>query len=192
MGFVRNKNPLQVVEALIVMPYGGRALNKLDIYNAFGRIGAIRSQLTFFYSRDGYAPLFEESTRLYYGRRNRPIPDPPPATALPSSETVYIRLKDTFSITYFLRGNLTTGQHGITYSLTNSATIWFLLFPVMRPERFAAILYVEPIAEGMLVYSVAGIAIPEFIANRTNLAANINRYVTVFMNWLNDGFRSMQ
>ena len=191
LGTVMDKNPLQLVEALVVVPYSRRILSKLDAYNAIGRIGDIRNQLIYSYSRDMYIPLFEESTRLYNGRRNRPIPDPPPATELPCSETVYIRLRDTFFGTTYLRGSLTTGSYGITYYLTNNAAIWFLLFPVMRAERFAAILYVEPVAEGMLVYSVAGIAIPEFIANRVNLAANIDRRITVFMNWLSTSFRSM-
>ena len=60
----------------------------------------------------------------------------------------------------------------------------------MRAERFAVIFYVEPVREGILVYSVAGVAIPEFIANRANLAENINNHITVFMDWLYAGFRS--
>jgi len=67
-----------------------------------------------------------------------------------------------------------------------------LMFPVMRAERFAAIFYVEPVAEGMLVYSVAGMAIPEFIANRMNLAASIDMRVTVFFNWLSAGFGAVR
>ena len=189
---VREKNPTQLIEALVVVPYSGRVLTKLDAYNVIGMIQGISDQKIFSYSRETFIPLFEESTRLYNGRRNQPIPDPPPATVLPDSETVYIRLKDTFFGNTFLRGNLTTGRYGITYHLTNNAAVWFLMFPVMRAERFAAILYVEPIAEGMLVYSVAGIAIPEFIANRINLAANIDRRISVFMNWLSDGFWSMR
>jgi hypothetical protein len=61
----------------------------------------------------------------------------------------------------------------------------------MRAEKFIAVLYVEPLREGMLVYSVAGIDIPEFIADRINLAINIDRRLTVFLNWLSDGFRSI-
>ena len=189
---VMNKNPVQLVEALFVVPYSSRILNKLDAYNAIGRIENIRNHLIFSRSRDMYMYLFEESTRLYNGRRNRPIPDPPPSTVLPASETVYIRLRDAFFGTTYLRGNLTTGRHGITYSLTNNAAIWFLMFPVMRAERFAAIFYVEPVAEGMLVYSVAGMAIPEFIANRMNLAASIDMRVTVFFNWLSAGFGAVR
>jgi len=185
------KNPTQLVEALIVVPYSGRTLNKLDAYNVIGSIGSLSAHMFFSYAREMYVPLFEESTRLYQGRRNRPIPDPPPATALPSSEIVYLRLRDASFGTTFLRGTLTTGRYGITYFLTNNAAVWFLMFPVMRAERFAAILYLEPVAEGMLVYSVAGIAVPEFIANRMNLGASIDRRVTVFLNWLSHGLRSI-
>ena len=190
MSAVMEKSPTQLVEALVVIPYTRRTLNLLDIYNAIGRIQSISEQLIYSPSRGGYIPLFEQSTRLDGGRRNRPIPDPPPATILPSSETMYINLRDTFFGNTYFRGSLSTGRHGITYYMTNNTAIWFLVFPVMRAERFAAILYVEPIAEGTLVYGMAGIDIPEFIADRVNLGFQINRRVSVLINWLRDGFRS--
>ena len=192
LSIVMGKNPSQLIEALIVIPYGGRRLTKLDAYNAIGRIENISRQTIFSRPRDAHVQVFEESTRLDGGRRSRPIPDPPPATILPSSEIVYIRLRDTSFGNTFFRGTLTTSPHGITYYLTNNAAIWFLMFPVMRAERFSAILYVEPVAEGMLVYSVAGITVPDFIANRINIAANIDRRVTIFLNWLTEGLGAVR
>jgi len=192
LGTIRDSNPVQTVEALVVVPYSGRTLNTLDAYNAIGRIQNISNYLVYSSSRDRFIPLFEESTRLDNGQRNRPIPDPPPATRLPASETMYICLRDTFFGNTYFRGNLSTGPHGITYSLTNNTAVWYLVFPVMGAEKFAAILYVEPLREGMLIYSVAGIDIPEFIASRINLAFNIDRRVTIFINWLSDGLRAIR
>jgi hypothetical protein len=185
------KTPTQLVEALVIVPYRGRRLNMLDAYNAIGRIENISDYTIFVSSRGGHVPLFELSTRLENGNRNRPIPDPPPATVLPSSETMYICLRDTFFGNTYFRGDFSVGNHGITYNLTNNTTVWFLLFPVMRAERFSAILYVEPLTEGMLIYSIAGIDIPEFLATRINLGFQIDRRVTIFINWLRDGLRAI-
>ena len=188
---VRENAPTQLVEALIVIPYTHRRLTRLDAYNAVGRIQNISDYRVYSSSHGGLTPLFPESTRLYNGNRNRPIPDPPPARTLPSSETVYIRLRDAFFGNTYFRGEFSAGRHGITYNMTNNAAIRFLVFPVMRAEQFTAILYVEPLAEGMLIYGVAGVTIPEFLLNRLNLAAQIDRRVTLFMMWLRDGLRAM-
>jgi hypothetical protein len=191
LGAVMEKRPTQLVESLLVVPYTGRALNKLDIYNAIGRIQNISDYMIYVSSRGGHIPLFEESTRLQNGNRNRPIPDPPPATILPSSETVYLCIRDTFFGNTYFRGDLTVVDHGITYYLTNNTAVWFLLFPLMRAEKFASVLYVEPLVEGTLVYGMAGIDIPEFIATRINLSLQIDRRLTVLIDWLSDGLRSI-
>jgi hypothetical protein len=185
------KTPTRLIEALIVVPYNGRVLNKLDAYNAIGRIENISNYLVYSPSRGGHIPLFERSTRLDNGNRNRPIPDPPPAAVLPASETIYLLLRDTFFGNTYFRGTLSEGRHGITYDMTNNTAVWFLLFPVMRAEKFAAILYVEPIREGTLIYGVSGIDIPEFLVDRMNLTSQIDRRVTILINWLSDGLRSI-
>jgi len=188
---VMERSPTQIVEALVVIPYSGRPLNMLDTYNVIGRIQNISDQLVYSPSRGGFIPLFEQSSRLEGGRRNRPIPDPPPATVLPVTETVYIILRDTFFGDTYFRGVLTAGIHGITYNMTNNAAVWFLVFPVMRAERFSAVLYIEPIAEGTLIYGMAGIDIPPFLIDRINLDFQINRRVSVLINWLREGLRSI-
>jgi len=185
------KIPTQLIEALIVVPYSGRALTKLDAYNVIGRIENISNYTVHSPSRGGHIPLFEISTRLDNGNRNRPIPDPPPATVLPSSETIYLLLKDTFFGNTYFRGTFSESRHGITYNLTNNTAVWFLVFPVMRAERFVTVLYLEPLREGMLIYGVAGIDIPEFLVTRINLASQIDVRLTIFINWLRDGIRSI-
>ena len=191
LGAAMERGPTQLVEALVVVPYSGRQLSKLDIYNVMGRIQALSNYQVYSTSRERYISVFEESTRLEDARRNRPIPDPPPATVLPSSETVYLCLKDTFFGNTYLRGDLSTSRHAITFNITNFTAVRFLIFPVMREEKFTTILYVEPIREGVLIYGMVGMDIPQFLIPRMNLEFNINRRVTVFMNWLQDGIRSI-
>ena len=188
---IMEKTPTVLVEALFMVPYNNRQLNKLDAYNAIGKIRNISSYLVYSPSREKHVPLFEESTRLENANRNRPIPDPPSAAMLPSTETMYVCLKDTFFGNTYFRGDFSEGRYGITYNMANNTAIRFLIFPVMPAEKFAAILYLEPLVEGMLIYGVAGIDVPEFLTSRVNLALQIDRRVTVLINWLSDSLKSI-
>lgn len=190
---VMEKKPTQLVEAIIVVPYSGRELDKLDAFNAIGRIERISDYLVYSPSRGGkMIPLFEESTRLDDPKRKRPIPDPPPANRLPYSHSMHLCLKDTFFGNTYFRGDFTDSPFGLSYFLTNFTTVWFLVFPVMRAEKFAAVLYIEPLAEGMLIYCMAGIDIPEFLLDRINLAYQIDRRLSIFISWLSDGLKEMR
>ena len=189
LSIIMEKKPTQIISVLTVMPYSGKPLNMLDAYNAMGKIEDIRKHT--FPQRSGPLVLFEESTRIENNQRNRAIPDPLPATMLPSSETVYFRLKDTFFGNAYFRGDFLSGSNGITCNITNSRAVWYLIFPVLGAEKLGTVLYVEPLAEGMLVYGMAGIDIPDFIAQAVNLESNINRRLTVFINWLSDSFKSI-
>jgi hypothetical protein len=188
---IMEKNPTQLIQVLIVVPHTDRTFNKLDAYNAIGKIRNIRNQQVYSAARDRYITVFEESTRLQNGRRNSPIPDPPPANTLPASESIFFCLRDAFFGNIFFRGDFSDERYGINFNITNNQAIWYLIFPVMRSEKFAMVLYVEPLVEGMLIYGVAGIDIPEFFVVRTNLAFNIDRRTTIFINWLSDGLKSM-
>jgi len=100
-------------------------------------------------------------------------------------------LRDTFFGNTYFRGTFSESRQGISYNLTNNTAVWFLVFPVMRAERFVTVLYLEPLREGMLIYGVAGIDIPEFLVTRINLASQIDVRLTIFINWLRDGIRSI-
>jgi hypothetical protein len=183
------KEPSHFVEALLIVPHNGTQLNRLDAYNALGRIGDIKNHTYYNSSRSMNINIFEESTRLEVNRLNNTIPDPPPARYVPASESVYIRLKDRYFGNIDVRGDLTSNPYGITYNLTNFRAIRFLLFTVMRAEKLCAVIYLEPIAEGMLVYGMAAIDIPDFVASRVNVSREIDRRLTIFINWLNEGLR---
>ena len=185
------RRPTQLVEALVVIPYAGRQLTMLDAYNTIGQIQNIKNYTIYSPKAGRNIPLFEESHRIDINRRNNPLPDPPPATVLPSSETIYLCLKDTYFGNTFFRGEFSTSLYGVTCNLTNHLAIWFLVFPVMSADKFTTILYVEPIREGMLVYGMVGIDIPDFVAGRINLPSNINRRLNIFISWLRDGFRAI-
>lgn len=190
MDTVMEKKPNQFIEALLVIPHNERPLNLLDAYNAVGRVSDLSTHLGIS-SKGREVQIFEESTRLYNGERNRPIPDPPPATVLPYSDTMYLRIRDYFFGNTYFRGDFSISGNGITFNLANYATIWFLIFPLMGAEKFVVHIYMEPVIEGMLIYGIGGIDIPGFLVTRIDLASNIDRRIRIITNWLSSNLRSV-
>jgi hypothetical protein len=71
--------------------------------------------------------------------------------------------------------------------MTNFRDVSYYIFRVMKSDRFSAIIYIEPIKEGILIYSVSGLYLPNFIAKKINLTPNMNRRITVLLNWVIEG-----
>jgi len=181
------KKPSHIIEALVVVPYNKRELDMLDIYNAMRNIKDIQNN-TVFYKGNEYK-IFTNTTRLESAQNRKPISDPPPFNMLPLSETLYLCFVDRNIGDLYLRGDISISLFGITYSLTNFRDVSYSIFKVMKAEKFTAIIYVEPIKEGVLIYSMSGIYLPSFVANRINLSSNINYRINVLINWITDGLR---
>jgi len=184
---VMSKKPSHIIEALIVVPYNRRELDFLDIYNALRRIKNIQDHTLTIRGND--IKVFVDTTRLESAQRRRPVPDPPHADKLPYSETMYLRFVDQYMGDLYLRGEVSIGLYGITYSLSNFRDVSYSIFRIMKAESFSAIIYLEPVKEGILVYSMSGIYIPGFIAHRVNLTPNMNNRITVLVNWITEGLR---
>jgi hypothetical protein len=184
---VISKKPSHIIEALIVVPYNRRELDFLDIYNALRRIKNIQDHTLSIRGND--VKIFVDTTRLESAQRRRPVPDPPHADTLPYSETMYLRFVDQYMGDLYLRGEVSIGLYGITYSLSNFRDVSYSIFRIMKAESFSAIIYLEPVKEGILVYSMSGIYIPGFIAHRVNLTPNMNNRITVLVNWITEGLR---
>jgi len=188
---VMQKNPSHIVEALIVIPYTDRELDLVDIYNALGRIERIKDQTI--PQRNGTnIIIFKETTRLISASNRKAIADPSPSNNLPFSETMYLRFTDTYIGNLFLKGDLTLSYYGLTYNMTNFRDINFSIFRIMGAERVSIILYLEPVVEGILIYSMSGLYLPEFISKRLNLTTNINNRITVLVNWITEGLRNQE
>jgi hypothetical protein len=189
-GSVMRKNPSHLIEALVVVPYNERELDLLDTYNALGRIEKIKDHSVPLNGSDFY--VFTESTRIESARNRRAVPDPLPAVMLPFSETMYLRLREINFGNLFIRADISISMYGITYSMTNFAAVRYFLVPIMGVERFITIIYLEPVKEGILIYSMTGFYLPGFIADRVNLTPNINRRIEIFINWITDGLRKQE
>jgi len=187
---VMAKKPSHIIEALVVVPYINRELDMLDIYNALGRVRNIKDHKII--SNDREFVIFKETTRLVSAKNRKPIPDPEPTNILPHSETMYLLFLDPYIGDLYLRGEVSVSLYGITYSMTNFRDVSYSIFKVMKEERFNAIIYLEPIKEGILIYSVSGLYLPNFIAKRINLTPNMNRRITVLINWITSGLRAQE
>ena len=187
---IMESKPSYLAESLLVVPYSGKTLNKLDAYNALGKIRDLKGRLYHSFTKNAYIPLFEDATRIESAKKtNTSIPDPQPATTLPLSETVYLRLKDVNFGNSYYRGDVSISPYGVTYKLSNFKTLTYLIFTVMKEEKFNAVLYMEPLAEGMLVYSMAGADASDFIANKIDIPSAIEKRLAVFIGWISDGIK---
>jgi hypothetical protein len=187
INIVLNRNPLYLVESIMVITGKPGNVGLLDVYNALGNIRGLKGRLYNSHSKSREVPLFEDATRITDQKQTTAIPDPPPAMILPRTETVYIRLKDTnFGNTYY-RADMALIQNGLRYTLSNFKNISYLFVPVIKEEKFIAQLYIEPIEEGVLIYSIAGTDISDFIASRINIDSAISKRLAVITSWAADG-----
>ena len=185
---VMRKNPSHIIEALVIVPYNERELDMLDIYNALGRIENIKDQ-TLLLRNGNTFNVFKETTRVTSPQNRRAVPDPAPSATLPFSETMYLRFTDSFIGDIYIRGDMSLSLYGLTYNMTNFRDVHFAIFRIMRAERVSINIYLEPVKEGVLIYSMSGIYLPGFIVNRMNVPALINNRVSVLMNWITEGLR---
>ncbi|MDR2143659.1 MAG: hypothetical protein LBP29_04745 [Treponema sp.] len=189
-GAVLDKNPLFLVESLLVIPPKNRKSSLLDVYNALGNIRGLKGRLYHSHTRDRDVPLFEDATRVKSAGRTSSVPDPGPASSIPDSETVYIRLKDVNFGNSYYRGDMVLDGLGLRYRLSNNRNLTYLFIPVIKEEKFIAQLYFEIIEEGVLVYSIAGADVSSFVSSKIDMPSAISKRVAVIVSWAADGINN--
>jgi len=181
---VLNQNPTYLVESVFVIPLRQSTVSLVDVYNALANIRGINEIPG---PGNQASPVFHDATRIVSEKQTTAIPDPAPANILPGTETFYIRMKDTNFGNTFFRAEMTLFQNGLRYTMHNFRNISFLFIPVIRKENFIAQLYIEPINEGVLMYSIAGADIPEFLTSKINIDSAITKRLAVFISWAAGG-----
>jgi len=182
--------PVVIVESIMVIPGEGGRYSLLDVYNALSQTRNLQGRLYHSHRRNAYIPLFEEVTRLDGGRRNVPIADPPRASRIPRSETIYMRLRDANFGNTFYRAQMVLEGRGLRFTMTNNRNITYFMVPVIREGRFIAQMYFEPIAEGILIYSLAGVDVSNFVAGMIHMPSAISKRLEVILEWVTDGITS--
>jgi hypothetical protein len=186
-GGVLNSGPSVLVESLLIIPRNNSPSSLLDVYNALGNIRALKGRLYHSATRNQDIPLFEDATRIAGAKKTSPIPDPGPSSSLPSAETVYLRIKDVNFGNSYYRGDVSLNSFGLVYRLSNYKNLTYLFIPVIKEGKFIAQLYFEPITEGILVYSIAGADISDFVASKIDMPSAIAKRLAVIISWVVDG-----
>jgi hypothetical protein len=184
---ITGKNPSFIVESLRVIP--GKKAGLLSVYNAIGKVRGLKGRVYHSSTRDKDIPLFEDATRIESSKRMNAVNDPPPAAAVPAAETFYARLKDANFGNCYYRIGLSSNSRSILCDLGNFKTIYYGIFPVMKENNFTALLYVEPVAEGLLVYSVAAAEVSGFVAGQIDMPSALRKRLDVIIGWMIDGIR---
>jgi hypothetical protein len=189
-GKITGRRPDVLVESLMVIPYGEKPLELVDIYNAIGNIRDLKGRLYHSGTRNQDIPLFEEATRIESPKKTSPVQDPPRKSSVPPSETIYIRLKDTNFGNSYYRGDIRTNEYGFLYSLSNYKNMTYLFIPVIKEDKFISRFYFEPIAEGVLLYGIAGADVSDFIASKIDMPSAIKKRFEVILGWVIDGIKN--
>jgi hypothetical protein len=187
---VLSRRPSFFVENLLVLPYSSRYSGLITVYNALGKVQTLGGRIHRNDVPGKDNPIFKETTRIEAPRKNNPIPDPPPATRIPLTETMYMRLKDTNFGNSYYKAELTTTQDELFYTLSNFKTIYMAIFPIIKEDKFVAQLYIEPLSDGILIYSVVGAEVSDIFMSKANTISNIiEKRIDVIVDWLIDGIR---
>ena len=189
-GSVLKQHPAYLTESLLVIPTT-QPVSFTRIYNAIGNIRGLKGRLYHSFTRKEDTPLFEDATRIASPKKLSPIPDPPLATSVPVSETMYIRLKDVNFGNSYYRADITVNSWGLLYTLSNFKSLTYLFIPVIKEDKFIAQLYFEPISEGVLVYSLAGTDVSDFIASQVDIPSAIRKRLDVIIQWAAEGIATV-
>lgn len=188
---VSEQRPGFLIESLQVIPFSENLPDLLAVYNACGRVRKLKGRLYHSATRDRDIPLFEEATRLESRRRASAVPDPPAALSVPPQETMYLRLKDANFGNSYYRADISVDQYGLTYSLTNFRSLSYFFIPAIRENKFIACLYIEPLDEGVLIYSASGADVSDFVASKIDIPSAIRKRLEVIIEWIGDGIRGL-
>jgi hypothetical protein len=169
-----------------VVPYLDAPLELLDLYNAVGKIRNLKGRLYHSATRDENVPRFEEASRIQGPRNNALVPDPENSAFLPVAERVYIRLKDVNFGNSYYQGDIAVFSGALLYGLTNFRSLRYGIVPVIKEGNFTAQFYVEPLAEGVLVYSAAAAEVGGFVSDMVNVSSAIQKRIEVILGWLID------
>lgn len=187
---VLSRRPSFFVENLLICPYSKKYSGLITVYNALSNVQSLSGRVHRNEIPGKDDPVFKETTRIENARKNNPIPDPPPATQIPPAETIYMRLKDTNFGNSYYKAELTATKDELFYTLSNFKTIYAAIFPIIKEDKFIAQLYIEPLSEGILIYSIIGAEIPSLVMPKIDIVSEmIKKRSEVIIDWLIDGIK---
>jgi hypothetical protein len=186
---VIQRSPSFLVESIIVIPFDRNPPDLLGVYNSIGKVRDLKGRTYSSFTRKSEVALFEDATRIESARRLNPIADPGPARILPAGETVFIRLKDVNFGNSYYKADISFTPHGLVYNLSNFKDLYYLFFKIIKEDKFFARFYMEPLSEGVLLYSVSGADVSDFVAKRVDMPSAVVKRLRVITGWVIDGLK---
>jgi hypothetical protein len=187
---VREKRPSFLVESIIVIPFDRNPPDLLGVYNGVGRVRGLKGRTYSSFTRKSEVALFEDATRIESARKLNPVEDPLPARTLPGGETIFMRLKDVNFGNSYYRADISFTRHGLVYNLSNFRDLSYLFIKIIKVDNFFARFYMEPLAEGVLLYSVSGAEVSSFVAQQVDIPSAVVKRLRVITGWVIDGLKS--
>jgi hypothetical protein len=179
-------NPGFFVEALRVVPR--RNIELLNVYNALEKIRGLKGRMHYSASTKKSTMLFTNAVRLEGPDKLKSfLPDPPPFSSIPFFEKFYVRLTDAQFGHCYYEISLTAGKHGILYRINNFKTVTYGPIPVIKEKTLTALIYIEPVKEGLALYCLAGAEVSDFITKHVDVGSALTKRMDVFIEWLLDG-----
>jgi hypothetical protein len=186
---VKERHPSFLVESIIVIPFDRNPPDLLGVYNSIGKVRGLKGRTYSSFTRKSEVALFEDATRIESARKFNPVEDPPPAWALPGGETIFMRLKDVNFGNSYYRADISFTRHGLVYNLSNFRDLSYLFIRVIKTDNFFARFYMEPLAEGVLLYSVSGADVSDFVAKQVDMPSAVVKRLRVITGWVIDGLK---
>jgi hypothetical protein len=171
-----------LIETLALIP-GLKAESKLAVYNSMTKFRGLSGLTYSSKSKGSGAVLFSDVTRISDLRRAERLPDETVAS-LPESAEHLIRLKDANFGSSYYRVELDTRAPGIVFAMTNARALTYFLIPIIAEGGLFCIFYVEPIREGLLIYSIDGGNLPSAAEKQVNLSSAVRKRAAAISGWL--------
>jgi hypothetical protein len=154
---IRTLDTVYGAELLRLLPVPAfRLCDLLGIYNALQSVSALEGIEYFSQSRNRNRILYRASYFVSAVTNREPLPDPE-VSAIPASNASLLFQDDTtfgrnvYQAEYLFEPNI------VTLRLRNLTTMWWSIFPLVRPENFRTVIVVTPTDAGLLFYAVTAI-----------------------------------
>jgi hypothetical protein len=170
-----------ISENLLVIPES-RAVTLPDIYDSLQHVRAMTTVKYHSFTRQKWVPLFESAYRIESPERQTALPDPT-SSNIPQNETLYVKVKDINLGNTIYRSDLAVTGPALLYTITNHKASALFLLTVIKPEGFVSRIYLEPVAEGILVYCVACIRVPNFVDRMIDMPSALKKRLDVLTEW---------
>jgi hypothetical protein len=180
-----------ISENLLLIPHPAeRDVTLRNIYDSLQQVRAMTAVKYHSYTRNKWVPLFEEASRIASPRKQTPLPDPGPRPDVPDTETLYIKVKDINLGNTVYRSELARTGNALVYTVTNHKASSLFLVTVIKPEDFVSRIYLEPVAEGVLVYCVACIRVSGFVDRMIDMPSALKKRLDVLVEWALTGLQT--